>query len=168
MNLDALRVKESTDLSVPELDFLEENKAELFKPELEKFKLNTDAAPAADELSEDDKQTLAAIKDGKKKLVDAAKTGETVVEKERLDRLEATAEQYRTEKVQDILSKHIKRGAIKQDQTEFWSKQLLAASEEERKGLETALDALLDQRKPLVRNWYSCGCTSWINRSRTT
>jgi hypothetical protein len=142
MNLDALRVKERDALSVPELDFLDEKKEELSAGEREKFKLNA-AAPAADDkdkISDEDKNLLAAVKSGDKKVIDGKAE---VVTTEQLSRLEATAEQYRTEKVTTILDKHVKRGALKQDQTEFWSKQLLSTvSEDQRKGFEDALDAL--------------------------
>lgn len=138
MNLDALRVKEREALSVPELDFLAENRDKLSEDEAKKFKLAA-AQATGGQVSDEDKQTLAAIKDGTKKLVD---NGAEVIEKTRLDALEATANQYREDKVKTVLDKHIVRGAIKQDQADFWKKQLLAADEETRTELEGALEAL--------------------------
>lgn len=146
MQLDALRVKEREALSVPELDFLEEKKAELSADELTKFKLEaTTTEDDKDQLSDEDKQTLAALKAGNKKLVDG--TAE-VVEKTRLDKLESTIDGYRKKDVAAIMAKHVKRGAVKQDQvkedqTDFWSKQLLGASTDEaRQSVEVALNAL--------------------------
>lgn len=140
MNLDALRVKERETLSVPELDFLEEHKSELSAEESKKFKLDAAVDTATKvELSAEDKQTLEAIKGGTKKLVDA--TSE-VVEKTRLDGLESTINRYRENEVKTVLDGHVKRGAIKQDSTEFWSKQMLSADEATRANLETALAAL--------------------------
>lgn len=143
MNLNALRVKERDALSVAELDFLDEHKDELSGEERKKFKLEAAAPPPDNQLTEEDKTLLAAVKDGSKKVVDA--TVDTAG-KERLDRLESTVNRYREKEVKDILDKHVKRGAIKQDQAAvdgFWGKQLLAASsEEERKGLEDALTAI--------------------------
>jgi hypothetical protein len=141
MNIDELRIKERTELSVPELDFLVENKEKLSAQEVTKFKLTAAAEEEGhDELSTEDKETLAAIKAGNKKVVDASSE---IVEKTRLDALEATANEYRDEKIQTVLDKHIKRGALKQDQTDFWKGQLLSAADEKaRKGLEEALEAL--------------------------
>jgi hypothetical protein len=150
MNLDELRVKERDALTVPELDFITEKKTELTKEELTKFKLDAEDEEEeeeegndADKLSDEEKQTLAAIKDGSKKVVDA--TTDTV-EKDRLNRMESTIDKYRNEDVQRTLDKHVKRGAIKQDQAKldgFWGKQLLeAANEDEEKTVKDALDAL--------------------------
>lgn len=150
MNLDALRVKERDALSVPELDFLAEHKKELSTDEAKKFQL--DATVVEDnkvELSAEDKQTLDAIKGGTKKLVDASSE---VVEKTRLDALEGTINRYREQEVKDLLTGHVKRGAIKQDQTDFWSKQMLAATDEgTRKDLETALAALPSNEQLAVK-----------------
>jgi hypothetical protein len=144
MNLDALRVKEREALSVPELDFLTEKKAELSADEVKKFKLDSttdEGDNKQDQLSDEDKQTLAAIKAGDKKLVDKETP---VVDKTQLDALQATANEYKEEKVKTILDSHIKRGAIKQDQSEKWGKQLLAAEGDARKELEEMLSALPD------------------------
>lgn len=149
MNLDAVRIKERDDLSVKELDFLAENRESLKPEELTKFKLEAPAATDThDELSTEDKETLAAIKSGSKKVVSAA---EQTAEKERLDRLDATVAKYEAKEVSDLLDAHIKRGALKQDQKEFWSKQLLSATDDtQRKAFESALDALESNDKLAV------------------
>lgn len=141
MNLDALRVKDREALSVPELDFIAEKRSELSAAEVTKFKLEP-ASTTGDQVSDEDRSTLDAIKGGTKKLVDA---NTTTVEKSTLDRLEKSALDYRTEKAASIVDGHVKRGAIKQDQTDFWTKQLLdAADDATRTSMETALKGLPD------------------------
>ncbi len=150
MTIDELRIKERDDLTVPELDFLTEHKSELVAEELSKFKLDEEVAgdEPADQLSAEEKQTLAAIKDGTKKVVDTA--AETV-EQERLTKLESTVDSYRKKDVQAVLDSHVKRGAIKQDQATldgFWGKQLLAATtEDEQKVITDTLDALPENKQ---------------------
>ena len=143
MNLAAIRTKEREELSVPELDFITEHQEELSASERTKFKLEASATDTSDELSAEDKQTLAAIKDGSKKVVDA--TSQTA-EQERLGALESTVERYRKQEVTDLLDKHVKRGAIKQDAAKldgFWGKQLLGAkTDAEMQGVKDALEAL--------------------------
>lgn len=144
MQLDALRVKEREDLTVPELDFLAEQKDQLSAAELAKFKLDADDEGNEDEqISEEDKQTLAAIKEGTKKLVDSEAV---VANKSELDALKSTAAKYEDEKAQEIVNLHIKRGAIKQDSADNWKKRLLAATGEEREALEADLKALPDNK----------------------
>lgn len=139
MNLDELRVKPREELSVPELDFVTEHQDELSAPERTKFKLDA----TSEEYSDEDKQTLAAIKDGSKKVIDAnAQTADT----EKLDRLESTVERYRKQEVMDFLDSQVKRGAIKQDQAKidgYWGKQLLGAgSDADMQAVKDALEAL--------------------------
>lgn len=151
MTLDELRIKEREDLTVPELDFLTEHKSELSADEQKKFKLDEEPAGNEDDenneddqVSDEDKATLAAIKDGSKKVVDAK--AETV-DKDRLTALEATAEQYREEKAQEVIDKHVARGAIKQDASENWKKRLLSATDQkDRDQLESDLEALPDNK----------------------
>lgn len=137
MNLDALRVKEREALSVPELDYLTEHKSELSADELGKFKLEATSTEPKDQTSDEDKALLAAIKAGDKKVIEAK---EEPVDKTRLDSLEATAKQYREEKATAIVADHVKRGAIKHDKAEDWTKRLLdAVGETERKAMEEML-----------------------------
>jgi hypothetical protein len=75
MNLDALRVKEKKDLKAEELSHLAEHKDELTAEERVKFGLEEEkkadpAAPPADTLSAEDRELLAAVKAGTKKVVD--------------------------------------------------------------------------------------------------
>lgn len=139
MNLDALRVKSAEELEGKEYKFVAEHKDELSAEELKKFSLEV-AEVDKTELSAEDKDLLAAIKSGDKKVVGAS---DEIVEKTRLDALEKTALDYQTEKAQSVVDKHIKRGAVKQDQRAFFTKQLLDAnSPETRTGFETMLDNL--------------------------
>ena len=142
MNLDSLRVKERNDLSIPEFDFLEENKAKLSAEELTKFKL--EAAKKEEEgekLSAEDKALLDAIKSGDKKVVNKE---ELSAEEKKIADLEKTALDYKTEKAQAVVNGHISRGAIKQDASEFWTKQLLSVEGDDRKALEDQLSAIPD------------------------
>src|SRR2546421_2719090 len=139
MSIDELRVKDAANLSGDERAFLEAHKSELSTDEQAKFGLTATAAKA-DELSAEDKALLAAIKSGDKMVVDK---GASAVDAERLSALEATAKKYETEKAEGIVEAHVKRGAIKQDQADFWTKQLLsAANDEHRQEMETALAGL--------------------------
>lgn len=144
MTIDALRVKEKDQLSTEDMKFITEHKDELSADELKKFGLEADERVS---LSAEDKETLDAIKSGKKKLVDSEAT---VVGKDQLDGLMRTTQEYREERVKTTLDKHVARGAIKQDQAKldgYWGKQLLnAASDDERKEIEVALDALSDNK----------------------
>lgn len=142
MNLDALRVKDPEELDGKEYKFLAEHKSELSAEEQEKFSLEV-PEENNEEFSDEDRATLAAIKSGEKKVVGK---DEEVVEKSRLDALEATAQDYKTEKAQEVVNKHIARGAIKQDASEFWTKQLLSSEGDDRKALEEQLAALPDNK----------------------
>lgn len=146
MTIDEVRVIDREALTVPQLDFLVEHKSELSAEELTKFKLDAVETPAEgdEQPSEDEKATLAAIKDGSKKVVDA---NSEIVEKTRLDALEATAAQYQNEKAETVVEAHVKRGAIKQDSAKNWTGRLLAAAtKEDREALEADLSALPDNK----------------------
>jgi hypothetical protein len=67
MNLDALRVKENKDVTSEERQFLTANKDKLSADELKRFELD---AQAVDTLSTADRELLAAVKSGSKKVVD--------------------------------------------------------------------------------------------------
>jgi hypothetical protein len=143
MQLDALRVKEIADVTGLEYKFLAENKDQLSADERQKFSLEVKEieVPVAgkETLSAEDSTLLADLKSGTKKVVLST---ETVVEATRLDALEATAEQYRTEKADETVKLHVTRGAIKSDQIDFWTKQLLSSDKEARTALEAGLTAL--------------------------
>src|SRR6266566_434097 len=139
MSIDQLRVKDANELSAEEQAFLEAHKSDLSADEQKKFGLTAEATKA-DELSAEDKALLAAIKSGDKMVVDK---GASAVDAERLSALEATAKKYETEKAEDIVALHVTRGAIKQDAADFWTKQLLSATnDEQRKAMEDALAGL--------------------------
>lgn len=142
MNLDTLSVKEPKDLSGEEYHFMAEHKSELSKDVQKKFGLEVEEQ-AGDQLSVEDRATLDAIKSGSKKVVDASTQTQ---EQERLSRMEGTVERYRKQEIKDTLDKHVKRGAIKQDQAGedgFWGKQLLnAKSDDEMQTVKDALEAL--------------------------
>src|SRR5205807_3443880 len=75
MTLDELRVKDKATLSAEELQFITDHKDELSADERTKFGL--EAAPVTpptntDTLSAEDRELLAAIKSGSKKVVDAS------------------------------------------------------------------------------------------------
>lgn len=68
MNLDAIVLKENKDVTAEERQHLIDNKDKLSTEVLNKFGIE---APAVDTLSAEDKELLAAIKSGSKKIVDA-------------------------------------------------------------------------------------------------
>lgn len=141
MTIDALRVKDKDQLSADEMKFMTDHKSELSADEMKKFGFENDDQRV--NLSTEDKETLDAIKSGKKKLVDSEAT---VVGKEQLDSLMRTQQDYKEERVKTTLDKHVSRGAIKQDAAKmdgFWAKQLLdATTDEQRKAVEDTLEGL--------------------------
>jgi hypothetical protein len=139
MNLDSLRIKAVEDLTGTEYKFLADNREQLSAEEQTKFSLVVAEKVEGEQLSTEDRATLDAIKAGSKKVVDA---NTEVIEKTRLDALESTVSEYKEEKAKTVLDKHVARGAIKQDATEYWTKQLLSVDGEDRKALETQLEAL--------------------------
>jgi len=150
MTLDEIRVKERDALTVPELDLLTEKKDELSADEQKKFQLDTQE-PAGEPITDEQRETLAAIEKGDKKLIDkdqqVAATGEVTVPKEQLDSLQSTADEYREEKALSVVAGHVKRGAIKQDSADNWKTRLLSAgTKEERDALEADLAALPDNK----------------------
>lgn len=162
MVLDELIVMDREKLSVPQLDFLTENQDKLSEDVRKKFKL--EESSTGDQLSAEDKATLEAIKSGDKKVVAkdsleatpeerdmlaAIKSGEkkvvdaTVLDKlDKLDGLEKTAEQYRTEKAEQLVHSHVLRGALKPDQEKETVTMLLSAVGPAREQLEKHLGGL--------------------------
>ncbi len=192
MNLDALRLKENKDVTAEERAFLAENKDKLSAEELKNFELET----TVDTLSKDDQELLAAVKSGKKKVVDADKDNngdqmsdedkkmmediksgkkkvvdvddklsalttedretlnaiqsgdkklvdkDTLSKLDKLDKLEAIAEEYEHNKAKQIVLSHIERGAVKQDQEESTVNMLLSSQGDGRKAFEDHLSAL--------------------------
>jgi len=138
MNLDALRVKDKDQLTAEEVTFLTEHRSEMSADELKKFGLEADKPTPADTLSTEDRDLLDAIHTGKKKVVDA-----TVLSRlDKLDALEATAEEYKQEKAKQIVLSHIKRGAVKPVEEENTVKMLLSLEGDARKSFESHLNAL--------------------------
>lgn len=145
LSLDEVRIKDKEKLSAEEQTFLEENKDRLKPEELTKFGLEVAKVDETEKLSADDKELLAAIRDGKKKVVDADQqivTEDMLTKLAKVDGLEKVADDYRNEKASQLVLSHVERGAIKPDQQENWTKMLLAADEAGRATLEKNLEAL--------------------------
>lgn len=193
MNLDALRLKDNKDVTTEERQFLSANKDKLMTEELSRFGFTTatDTLSDADrellaavksgskkvvdktndnededKMSDVDKQMMADIKSGKKKVVDvgekldaltqadrdtltAIQSGDkklvdkdTLSKLDKLDKLEAIAEEYEHNKAKQIVLSHIERGAVKQDQEEPTVNILLSAQGDARKTFEDHLSAL--------------------------
>jgi hypothetical protein len=151
MSIDEIRVKDPTALTADEKAFVADNKALLSADEQAKFGLveadtsktdikdNNEKKVDASMFSQDEQKIIADIRSGSVKVVAST---ETVVEKETLAKLEASATQYQTEKAESIVTAHVARGALKSDQAEYWTNQLLASEGEKRTAFETALAAL--------------------------
>jgi Mu-like prophage I protein len=189
MNLDALRVKENKDVTSEERQFLSANKDKLSADELKRFELTNDDTVSKEDrellaavksgskkvvddndgdedVSAEDRQTLADIKSGKKKLVDAGEKLDALTQDDRdmltaiqsgkkkvvdadllskldkLDKLEAVAEEFEHNKAEQIVQSHIQRGAIKPDQKDSTTSMLLSAEGDARKVFEDHLSAL--------------------------
>lgn len=160
MDLDKLRVIARDELTVAQLDFLVESKDKLSAEEVTKFKLETQAT---DTLSAEDKETLSAIKDGSKKVIDAATAPDTlsatdkdtlaaiqsgdkvVVDKAAAEQLAAipdlqkTAEDYRRDKTTQFVQEHLERGAVKPDKRQDTIDTLMAADGKTRELLEKVI-----------------------------
>jgi len=142
MTLDQIRIKEANSLSTEEKAFLEEHRSELSVEEIKKFDMEAKEELSAEDkalLTPENKELLASIKSGEKKVINAS---DESVDKTRLDSLEATALEFKTEKANTVVEAHVKRGAIKQDAAENWTKRLLSVDTAERTALEADLAAL--------------------------
>jgi hypothetical protein len=138
MTIDELRVKSPDKLTAEEQTFMKEHRSELSAEELKKFNLE-ESGNGRMSLTADEEKLVADVRAGNKKIVDA---DQVVVDKSKLDALEATTNEYRTEKAHAFVAAHVARGAIKGDNAERWEKRLLSATPEERTELEADITAL--------------------------
>ena len=155
MSIDEIRVKDASALTADEREFIQANKALLSADEQAKFGLveaatqptketNKETKVEASMFTQDEQKIIADVRAGNVKIVAA---NEAVINADALAKLEASAEEYRTEKAKGIVEAHVKRGAIKADQAGFWTDRIKASEGTEREALETALNALPDNDK---------------------
>ena len=144
VNLEALRGKQKTEVSAGELTFLESHKSELSTAEVTKFFGEVAASEdtvtiKASELSA--KDTKIAELQAQVKASEGTEARITELEKAANLGVKASEELAKT-KATAIVDEHIKRGAIKSDSRDFWSGQLIKASEEDATALEAQLKEL--------------------------
>lgn len=147
MNLDAIRGKNASELSTEEKTFLTEHKGELSAAEQAKFGL---ADRPTTEVKAGEGEVVIKASELEELKTKAAKTDTMET---RISDLEKAAslgvkasEELATTKAQAVVDTHIKRGAIKSDQRNFWTERLVKASDEDRTAFEGALTALPDNQ----------------------
>lgn len=143
VDLNAIRGKDVSALSQEEKSFLTEHKTDLSAAEQTKFGLAE--APAEPVKASEDSVTIKASELAELR----EKAGKVEGFEDRMSKLEAAAnagvkasEELALTKAHAVVDEHIKRGAIKSDQRDFWSGQLITASEEARTKMEAALKDL--------------------------
>lgn len=145
VNLEAIRAKSAADLSAEEKTFATEHKADFSAAEQVKLGLAEAPKPDVSATEGDEKVTLTKAEYTELKTKADSATGLV----ERMTKLEGAvtagvkaSEELANTKAEAVVDSHIKRGAIKQDARESWTKQLVQASEDNRKELETMLTGL--------------------------
>lgn len=147
VNLAAIIGKDPATVSASEKTFLAEHKSEMSTADQIKFGLaEADTTVTATDVTI--KASELAAKDAKIAELEAKVTASEGLEG-RMAKLEIAAnagvkasEELANTKAQAIVDEQIKRGALKSDQRDFWTGQLVKASETDRTALEASLKEL--------------------------
>lgn len=146
VNLAAILAKTPSEVLATEKTFLEEHKSEMSTADQIKFGLAEPVVTATDEVTI--KASELAAKDAKIAELEAKVTASEGLT-ERIAKLEVSAvagvkasEELAKTKAETIVDAQIKRGALKPDQRDFWTGQLIKASETDRPLMEANLAGL--------------------------
>jgi hypothetical protein len=125
VTLDSVRSKAAADLNADEQAFVKAHATEFTTDEQTKFGVQASAVSA--EVVAPTVVSASAVK-GDEGVV-SIQASEVKAMNDRLSALEASSEGIKTERAQNVVKKHIARGAIKADQLDNWTKLIMASDD---------------------------------------